>query len=97
MATIEVLVPVAAVRMHERPLAPRLDGPDGLAGRRIGVLDNQKANAARLVETVVDELTGRSGGSFDVVREAKAAPAGAPAEVMDRLLRCDAVVLAIAD
>ena len=93
MATIEVLVPVAAVRVHERPLALR---PDGLAGRRIGVLDNQKANAGRLLGTVVDELTRRS-GSLEVVNETKAAPAGAPTEVMDRLLRCDAVVLAIAD
>jgi hypothetical protein len=93
MATIEVLVPVAAARLHERPLAPRLDG---LGGRRIGVLDNQKANAALLVRTVVDELAGRS-GLFEVVKEAKAAPAGAPADVMARLQRCDAVVLAIAD
>jgi hypothetical protein len=93
MATIEVLVPVAPARVHELPLAPRLDG---LAGRRIGVLDNQKANAALLLATIVDEVASVS-GPFEAVREAKAAPAGAPAEVMGRLQRCDAVVLAIAD
>jgi len=93
MAQIEVLVPVAGARVHERPLARRLDG---LAARRIGVLDNQKANAALLLGTVVEELLAQA-GPFEVVDEAKAAPAGAPVEVMGRLQRCDAVVLAIAD
>ena len=93
MATIDVLVPVAAARVHERPLADRVAG---LAGRRVGVLENQKANAALLTRTIVEELAARS-GPFEIVSEHKAAPAGAPAEVMGRLQRCDAVVLAIAD
>ncbi len=42
MSLIEVLSPVAATRVATRPLAPRLTT---LAGKRIGWLDNMKANA----------------------------------------------------
>ena len=74
-------------------MAARLDGR---SGRRLGLLDNQKANPSLLLHHVADELQRRA-GPFDEVREVKAAPAGAPTEVMGRLQRCDAVVLAIAD
>jgi hypothetical protein len=90
---IEVLVPVSRIGVEQRPLAARLDG---LAGRRIGVLDNQKANAGRLLDHVTAELH-RLGGSFDAVRQVKMATAAAPADVLRRLQRCEAVVLAIAD
>lgn len=90
---IEVLVPVSPPRIEERPLAPRLDA---LHGRRIGFLDNQKANAGLLLDRVAADLQDRL-GPFDAVREAKVATGPAPIEVMGRLVRCDAVVLAIAD
>jgi hypothetical protein len=90
---IEVLVPVPPLAVIERPLAPRLDG---LAGRRIGFLDNQKANAGLLLDHVADGLQ-RVSGPFDAIREQKVATMGAPADVMGRLQRCHAVVLAIAD
>ena len=90
---IEVLVPVSPPRIEERPLAPRLDA---LRGRRIGFLDNQKANAGLLLDRIAADLADRA-GAFDAVREVKVATGPAPAEVMGRLQRCHAVVLAIAD
>jgi hypothetical protein len=90
---IEVLVPVSPLAVEQRPLAARLDG---LAGRRVGVLDNGKANAGRLLDHVTAELH-RQAGSFDEIREVKMATAAAPPEVLGRLQHCEAVVLAIAD
>jgi hypothetical protein len=90
---IEVLVPVPPVRVEERPLAPRLDG---LCGARVGFLDNQKANAGLLLATVAATIQ-RDVGPFDAVHEVKVATMAAPGEVMGRLQRCHAVVLAIAD
>ena len=90
---IEVLVPVPPLHIEERPLAPRLEG---LRGRRVGFLNNQKANAGLLLANVVDELQ-REVGPFDAIHAEKVATTAAPAEVMGRLQRCHAVVLAIAD
>jgi hypothetical protein len=90
---IEILVPVAATRVHERSLAPRVDN---LAGRRVGLLSNRKANAGLLLDVLAEELT-RLVGAVELMSEAKGAASAAPAEVMGRLVRCDAVVLAIAD
>jgi hypothetical protein len=90
---IEVLVPVSPARIEERPLAPRLDA---LTGRSIGFLDNQKANAGLLLDRIAADLQERA-GPFAAVRQAKVATGPAPTEVMGRLQRCDAVVLAIAD
>ena len=93
MTTVEVLVPVAATRVHDRPLAPRLTS---LNGKRIGWLDNMKANAGDLLRGVADVL--RAGGhSFEFVTAAKNATAAAPDAVMAHLKTCDAVVLAISD
>ena len=74
-------------------MAPRLDT---LRGRRIAFLDNQKANAGLLLDRIAADLQERA-GPFDAVRAAKVATGPAPTEVMGRLQRCDAVVLAIAD
>jgi hypothetical protein len=90
---IEVLVPVPPLHIEERPLAPRLEG---LRGRRVGFLNNQKANAGLLLATVAGELQ-RAAGPFDALHEEKVATMAAPVEVMGRLQRCHAVVLAIAD
>ena len=42
MTIVEVLIAVAATRVNESPLAPRLST---LSGKRIGCLDNMQANA----------------------------------------------------
>jgi len=89
--TIEVLVPVARASVLEKPLAER---PSSLAGLRIGLLDNRKPNAALLLESVVAEL---GVDSSDLEWGHKTAAQPAPSEVMGRLEKCDAVVLAMAD
>ena len=96
VAGLVILDPVAPSVVEERPLAPRRDGLDGLAGGRVALLDNQKANAGLLLSRLGDALTARHAG-LDVVVESKIATSAAPDVVMDHLRRCDAVVLAIAD
>jgi hypothetical protein len=62
----------------------------------VGFLNNQKANAGPLLATIAGELQ-RAAGPFDTLDEEKVATMAAPVEVMGRLQRCHAVVLAIAD
>lgn len=93
MTTVEVLVPVAATRVKNNALAPRLAA---LTGKRIAWLDNMKANAGELLRCVAAELHSR-GHSFEFVTAAKNATAAAPDTVMAHLKTCDAVVLAISD
>lgn len=91
--------PVAPSRVEERPLADRLDGfarRDRSDVVRIGLLDNQKANAGHLLEAVGRGLTARHPG-IELVTERKIATSPSPPEVMERLRSYDAVVLAIAD
>lgn len=93
MAPLQILSPVAEPRVTERPLAPR---PDTLAGKRVALLDNQKANAGRLLVAVGHHLTSSHPGLV-LTTERKIATSPSPEEVMGRLRTCDAVVLAIAD
>jgi hypothetical protein len=90
---ITFLSPVPPSLITEHPLAHRLDT---LAGRRIGLLDNRKANAGALLDSVAEQLTARF-ADVEVVTEHKLASAAAPDDVLDRLRTCHAVVLAIAD
>ena len=69
---IEILVPVAAVRISEQPLAPRLAS---LAGKRVGLVENQKANAASLMGGIGAELA-RLAGPFEAVLAQKPSTAG---------------------
>jgi hypothetical protein len=93
MTIVEVLIPVAATRVKDHPLAPRLTA---LSGKRIAWLDNMKANAGELLRGVADVL--RAGGHrFEIITAAKNATAAAPDTVMAHLKTCDAVVLAISD
>ena len=93
MSLIEVLVPVAVTHVRDRPLAPRLNG---LSGKRIGWLDNMKANAGELLRFTAETLR-ESGHAFETVIASNNATAAAPDTVMAHLKTCDAVVLAIAD
>lgn len=93
MASLQILSPVAPSRIEDRPLAARLDGLDGA---RVALLDNQKANAGELLAAVGDHLTEQY-PTIELSVERKIATSASPAEVMDRLRSCDAVVLAIAD
>ena len=88
---IEVLVPAAALAIEQNALAER---PTSLAGLRIGLLDNLKPNAGLLLDSVATEL---GIDSSDIEWGKKTAAQPAPAEVMGRLEKCDAVLLAMAD
>jgi hypothetical protein len=92
---LEVLVPVSPPAVEEHPLAPRLVG---LTGTRLGFLSNAKANATALLEFVAADLKA-SVGSFETFVEVKSQgpTVAAPEDVMRRLQRCEAVILAIAD
>ena len=93
MASLQFLSPVAPTRVTERPLAERLVTLDSA---NVALLDNQKSNAGHLLAAVGRELVHRH-PSVSLSTERKIATSASPAEVMDRLRTCDAVVLAIAD
>lgn len=93
MTGLRILNPVPPSLVTERPLADR---PSSLAGLRLGVLDNRKANAGDLLTAVADGIVARH-PDIELVVERKLASAAAPTEVLDRLRTCHAVVLAIAD
>ena len=59
LETIEILSPLAHVAIHEATAAPR---PMSLDGLRPGILENRKANARLLMETMVERL----GERFDL-------------------------------
>jgi hypothetical protein len=82
-------------RIAERnPIAPRLGS---LTGTRIGLLDNTKKNADRLLAAVGTILV-RDHGVAEVVsrRKVSSSPA-APAPMIDELAGCDAVINAYGD
>lgn len=93
MSELSFLSPVPPTVVTEHPLAVRIDALDG---KRLGLLDNRKANALGLLESVGRELTARHPG-LQLAVEHKMASAGAPEDVLNRLRTCDAVILAIAD
>ncbi|MEQ8234427.1 MAG: hypothetical protein RLW61_09770 [Gammaproteobacteria bacterium] len=93
MSELEILVPVPPTRTPVLAPAPRLAA---LAGRRIGWLDNRKANAGALLDGVAGALAA-AGHEFTRECADKNATAAAPETVMAHLRTCDAVVLAIAD
>jgi hypothetical protein len=91
--TMQILSPVSQPRVTDRQIAAR---PDTLDGLRIGLVDNQKANACTLLDGVQAGLASRFPGA-EFVRELKIATSPSPEAVMGRLEECDAVILAIAD
>lgn len=87
--------PRGVVRAEPLALAPRLAALDGI---RLGVLDNAKWNASKLLRQVVAHLAG--GRSLAAVhRRAKASfSRPAAADLLDRLAaESDAVITAIGD
>ena len=93
MAELEVYVPVAQSRVTELPLAPRV-GELGQA--KIGLLDNQKANAGELLMATAEQLRSEH-PCIELDSKSKNATAPASDDLMAHLKTCDAVVLAIAD
>jgi hypothetical protein len=85
--------PTAEPRRIEAALAPRLSS---LAGTRVGILDNGKANAGTLMLAVAEQLKARYGVSEVVKRNKPVAGPPAP-EIVADLATCDFALVGSAD
>lgn len=95
MANITVLEPVA----EPQPLAYALsERPGTLAGKRIGFLNNTKANASELLRAVEERLRSRYDVRSVLHKAKPVAAVAAAGAVLDELVAsCDVAVVAIGD
>jgi hypothetical protein len=91
--SIRLYDPTAEPRPTDARLAPRLSS---LAGKRVGILDNGKANAGTLMLAVATILQERYGVTEVVKREKPVAGPPKP-EVLEALARCDVALVGSAD
>ena len=91
--TIRLYDPTAEPRVVEARLAPRLAS---LAGKRVGILDNGKANAGVLMLAVANVLQERYGAGEIVKRNKPVAGPPAP-EILEALSHCDLALVGSAD
>lgn len=89
-----LLNPVGARVAERGPIAPRLKS---LQGTTIGLLDNTKKNADHLLREVGEILVRDHGVRAVVSRRKISSSPAAPAEMLDDLARCDAVINAYGD
>jgi hypothetical protein len=90
---IRLYDPTAESRVIDARLAPRLAG---LAGKRVGILDNGKANAGTLMVAVTRILQQRYGVT-DVVKRDKPVAGPPKPEVLEALSQCDFALVGSAD
>ena len=90
---IRLYNPTAQPRVIAAALAPRLTT---LAGKRIGILANSKANAGTLMLAVTKILQERHGVTEVVKREKPVAGPPKP-EVLEALSKCDFALVGSAD
>ena len=90
---IRLYDPTAAPRAIDATLAPRLAD---LSGKRIGILDNGKANAGTLMLAVARVLQERHGAGGIVKRNKPVAGPPAP-EILEALSHCDLALVGSAD
>lgn len=90
---IRLYDPTAEPRVIDARLAARLSS---LAGKRVGILDNGKANAGTLMLAVAKILRERYGVTEVVKREKPVAGPPKP-EVLDALAQCDVALVGSAD
>jgi hypothetical protein len=90
-----LISPVNEATVAESALAPRLPG---LQGKRLGLLDNSKSKAGKMLDTVATILNARYGFT-DIVRHRKpSASKPAAPEAIDVLVKtCDLVVVGVGD
>jgi hypothetical protein len=91
--SIRLYDPTAEPRAVRATLAPRLDT---LAGKRIGILDNGKANAGTLMLAVAEILQTRYGAGEIVKRNKPVAGPPAP-EILEVLSHCDLALVGSSD
>jgi hypothetical protein len=90
---IRLYNPTAQPRVVTAALAPRLST---LAGKRIGILDNGKANAGTLMLAVTKILQERYGAG-ELVKCDKSVAGPPSAEVLAALSQCDLTLVGSAD
>ena len=90
---IRLYDPTAEPRTIVAQLAPRLAS---LAGKRVGILDNGKANAGTLMLAVTKILQERYGVTEVVKRDKPVAGPPKP-EVLEALSKCDFALVGSAD
>jgi hypothetical protein len=90
---IRLYDPTAEPRAIDARLAARLGR---LAGTRVGILDNGKANAGTLMLAVARILQERYGVT-EVVKREKPVAGPPKAEVLDALSQCDFALVGSAD
>jgi hypothetical protein len=91
--TIRLYDPTAEPRAVAAQLAPRLTT---LAGTRVGILDNGKANAGTLMLAVTKILRERYGVAEVIKREKPVAGPPRP-EILEALSACDFALVGSAD
>ena len=90
---LRVLDPTVSPTVERSGLAPRLDSLDG---KVVGLYNNGKPNAARLLELVGEQLSERY-PLRDLVRGVYSASHGMRREEWVGIERCDAIILANGD
>ena len=90
-----LISPVNEATVAESALAPRLSS---LRGKRVGLLDNSKAKAGKMLDTVAAILDARYGFS-NIVRHRKpsASKPASPEAVTELASSCDLVVVGVGD
>ena len=90
-----LISPVNEATVAESTVAPRLPG---LQGRRVGLLDNSKSKAGKMLDAVAAILHAQHGFA-DIVRHRKpSASKPAAPEMIDQLAKtCDLVVVGVGD
>ena len=91
--SIRLYDPTAEPRAVAAQLAPRLQS---LTGKRIGILDNGKANAGTLMLAVARTLQERYGAG-DIVKRDKPVAGPPSPEALDALAQCDLTLVGSAD
>jgi hypothetical protein len=90
-----LISPVNEATVAESALAPRLSG---LRGKRLGLLDNSKSKAGKMLDAVATILNAQYGFT-DVVRHRKpsASKPAAPEAINALAKTCDLVVVGVGD
>jgi hypothetical protein len=90
-----LISPVNEASVAESALAPRLSG---LQGKRVGLLDNSKSNAGKMLDAVAAILNTRYGFT-DIVRHRKpsASKPAAPEAINELTKTCDLVLVGVGD
>jgi hypothetical protein len=91
---MHVLIPAGLAKPPSHRPAPRLRD---LRGKTIGLLDNAKPNADRLLGAIADRLVSDHGVQAIVRFRKRISGVGATAETLESLSRCDGVFTGTGD